>query len=295
MKMAGLFSEGICFSCGILPGSELMEDGTDVTGALGVRKHDPELLDEADDALKKARAPKKWWQKGWVWRIVKLFRKAPTPHDFWLPWVSKTDETRHQNLNYIYEDYRGWEFSVTEKLDGQSVTFALDGKKFYVFSRNKCVANDGKNAWSRTGKKFHVEEKLRKFAKENRLEGVCIQGEQVGPGIQSNKLRFDDVKMFVFNMKVKGREYMPNRQVRDVCAALGLDVVPDLGTIKFEFKDATELQEFARGWSVFNSEVYREGIVLRPADRTMPAGKGQANMLSFKVINPDFLLRYGGG
>jgi hypothetical protein len=43
--------------------------------------------------------------------------------------------------------------------------------------------------------------------------------------------------------------------------------------------------EFSKGRSVINSSIPREGVVIRCIER------GQ-KLFSFKVINPDFLLKY---
>jgi hypothetical protein len=75
----------------------------------------------------------------------------------------------------------------------------------------------------------------------------------------------------------------------DALAAVGLDPVPQLGTLELRHS-VDELVAFSVGPSALNPKVQREGIVLRPpAEELDPEIGGR---LSFKVINPQFLLKY---
>lgn len=47
---------------------------------------------------------------------------------------------------------------------------------------------------------------------------------------------------------------------------------------------------FAEGFSVLNLQVHREGVVLRPLAEEPERATG--GRLSFKAINPKFLLKY---
>src|SRR5665213_3129455 len=51
-----------------------------------------------------------------------------------------------------------------------------------------------------------------------------------------------------------------------------------------------ELVEFSKGKSVLNAETHREGIVMRPLINEYD--NDLQGRLSFKCINPDFLLKY---
>ena len=51
-----------------------------------------------------------------------------------------------------------------------------------------------------------------------------------------------------------------------------------------------ELIEFSQGNSVLNARVQREGVVLRPLVEEYDEAIG--GRLSFKAINPKFLLKY---
>jgi hypothetical protein len=55
-------------------------------------------------------------------------------------------------------------------------------------------------------------------------------------------------------------------------------------------KTVDELVEYSKGKSLLNKDTHREGIVLRPlVEEYEPDLHGR---LSFKCINPDFLLKY---
>jgi len=72
-------------------------------------------------------------------------------------------------------------------------------------------------------------------------------------------------------------------------AELGLEAVPQLGTIVLGHT-VDELVAFSEGTSVLNPQVQREGVVLRPLVEEYDEDIG--GRLSFKAINPKFLLKY---
>ena len=77
----------------------------------------------------------------------------------------------------------------------------------------------------------------------------------------------------------------------DILEGLGYDVplmVPELAVFELNHS-VDELVELAKGKSQL-AGIQREGIVIRPIDETTDPELGR---LSFKVINPDFLLKFG--
>jgi len=75
----------------------------------------------------------------------------------------------------------------------------------------------------------------------------------------------------------------------DVIREIGLDGVPQLGTLVLDHT-VDELVALSEGTSVLNPKAQREGIVLRPLVEEHDADIG--GRLSFKAINPKFLLKY---
>jgi ATP-dependent RNA circularization protein (DNA/RNA ligase family) len=109
-----------------------------------------------------------------------------------------------------------------------------------------------------------------------------ITGEICGPGIQKNKLRLPAVEWYVFDVKDwdSGR-YIPYDQACEICATLGLSVVP-LEERGDHFSYTLEtLLEKAKG--KYPSGLEKEGIVVRDA--------WAPKAISFKVLNNDALLK----
>ena len=65
--------------------------------------------------------------------------------------------------------------------------------------------------------------------------------------------------------------------------------MPQLGTLVLDHT-VDELVAFSEGTSVLNPKVQREGVVLRPLAEEYDEDIG--GRLSFKAINPKFLLKY---
>ena len=74
-----------------------------------------------------------------------------------------------------------------------------------------------------------------------------------------------------------------------VLSDLQLESVPQLGTLMLNHT-VDELVAFSEGVSQLNPKIQREGVVLRPLAEEYDEDIG--GRLSFKVINPRFLLKY---
>ena len=112
----------------------------------------------------------------------------------------------------------------------------------------------------------------------------------IGPGIQSNKYALPTVTLRVFNvLNVDTYRLLDHGAMLEVLADLGLEPVPQLGTIVLGHT-VDEMVAFSEGTSVLNPQVQREGIVLRPLVEEHDEDIG--GRLSFKAINPKFLLKY---
>ena len=87
------------------------------------------------------------------------------------------------------------------------------------------------------------------------------------------------IPVFVFNLIYPDRK-CTTAEIAELCAPLGLKTVPILEEDKVLPATIAELVEYSKGNSVVRKEQKREGVVMRNT---------QSN-ISFKVINPDFLL-----
>ena len=263
VRLRGQVSQGICFPLGILPAGVPPDEGTDVTEALGIVKWEP-----PPPADFRGQAP-------------------GLPFPGFLP---KTDETRVQILEEALSHHRGKTFYVTEKLDGTSFTAFVVRGEFGVCSRNTWLdRDDGTSSLVRLARNLDLESKLR--AAVDRLgHDVAIQGEVIGAGIQRNKYRLPGIALRVFNVLDVGASRLLDReaQLAEV-ARLGLEPVPQLGMLVLDHT-VDALVAFAEGKSTLHPQVEREGVVLRPAVEEYDETIG--GRLSFKAINPKFLLKY---
>ena len=260
IKLRGQVSQGICFPLSVLPPGAPADEGADVTDALGVRKWEPP-------------------QTGTSGRSKGTFPG----------FLPKTDETRVQVLEKTLARYQGLEFFVTEKLDGTSFTAFVRGGEFGVCSRNLLLdTTDELSTLVRVAKQLNLEERLRAFAAARGCD-VAVQGELIGPGVQQNKYGLKELVLRVFNVfDVSAYRFLDHADALAAVAEMGLDGVPQLGTVVLNH-GVDDLVALSEGTSVLNPKVQREGIVLRPLREVEDSYLGR---LSFKAINPKFLLKY---
>jgi RNA ligase (TIGR02306 family) len=262
VRLRGQVSQGICFPLSILPPGAATDEGADVTDALGILKWEPPL------------------PAGMGGKVKGIFPG----------FLPKTDETRVQVLGAVLERQRGKTFYVTEKLDGTSFTAFLREGEFGICSRNLWMDEaDETNVLVRVARSLKLEEKLRQ-ARERLGFDPAVQAEVIGPGVQDNKYGMRAVTLRVFNvLNVDAYRLLDHGAMLEAVAALGLEAVPQLGTLVLNHT-VDELVAFSEGTSQLNPKVQREGVVLRPLSEEHDEDIG--GRLSFKVINPKFLLKY---
>ncbi len=262
VRLRGQVSQGICFPLAILPPGAPTDEGADVTDLLGVLKWEPP-------------AP------------IGMGGRVKGHFPGFLP---KTDEIRVQVLERVLERHRGKTFYVTEKLDGASFTAFIRDGQFGVCGRNLWMdESDDGNILVRTARAMRLEEKFRQ-TRERQGFDIAIQAEVIGPGIQKNKYGLKAVTFRVFNvLKVDSYSLLDHGAMLKVLADLGVESVPQLGAIVLNHT-VDELVAFSEGKSVLNPQVQREGVVLRPLIEEYDEDIG--GRLSFKAINPKFLLKY---
>lgn len=262
IKLRGQVSQGICFPLSILPEDAPTEEGSDVTSFLDITKYEPPI------------------PVGMGGRIKGAFPA----------FLSKTDEIRIQVLEPLLERYRGQTFDMTEKLDGSSMTAFLREGEFGLCSRNLWLdESDETNVMVRLSRTLDLPTKL---ARIQELFGFqpAIQGELIGPGIQKNKYGLQKVDLRIFNMLNLNEGRLVDRTMfLQALEAVGLIGVPQLGTLVLDHT-IDQLVELSVGTSVLHSKTQREGIVFRPESEQFDQDVG--GRLSFKVINPQFLLKY---
>jgi RNA ligase (TIGR02306 family) len=122
----------------------------------------------------------------------------------------------------------------------------------------------------------------------NRSQSIIVFGEIFGPGIQDLHYGRKEPEYRVFDIAVNG-EYLDYEELRMVCVAVGLPMVPVLYSGVYTFE---ELCHAAEGnTSLCFGEHIREGIVVRPLAEGQWDG---CRRQIFKLISPDYLCRKGG-
>jgi len=285
MKMAGVVSQGICFPMDILPEKYRdLDVGEDVTEIIGVTQYEPTMDKEPDcDGYKSKNAkkyPKFLMRFAWFRKLVlPQKRKGGFP-----TFISKTDEERVQNMPWIVNDKREW--VATEKIDGQSGTWALvrhkglfrDKFEYIVCSRNLRLVHPDNSSYWKVSEKYQIENALKNMIGDR--DWIAIQGECIGPKIQKNKYKRDDFEMYVFNL-IYPTGRVDSIRAKSICENKGFNFVPILDRHFIMPDTVDDVLSFADGVSVL-SETLREGLVFRSLD-----GKQ-----SFKAVSNQFLLKW---
>jgi hypothetical protein len=306
IKLRGQVSQGLVLPLSVLSDTKgalaryaYSDVGTDVTEILGITKYltptEQSEIQKQEERIKFEKNKLKKFFMRYSW-FRKLFLTRSQKEGFPY-WVQKTDEERIQNMPQVLQQFEDRIVTITEKIDYQSVTFTgqlipkytgflgriikTKTYKFVVCSRN-LTNNDKNSLYWKIAKLYNVEEILKKFP------NLTIQGEQGDTKVQGNKYGISKPQMWVFNIFDHNRKYFFNqREIDDFCSQCGLVSVPTLHKCKLSdfATSVTEIVEKSKGKSVINPNIHREGIVIRCVEN------GQ-KLLSFKVINPDFLLKY---
>lgn len=258
IKMRGVLSQGLALPLSYFPELVNVEEGQDVTGELGVTKYEGALPICGD--------------------IMGNFPAG----------IPKTDETRLQAIPGILERNKGVMCYITEKLDGCSATYYYYDGKFGVCSRNLELKHSDCVYWAMSDK-YKIEEQLRALNKN-----IVLQGEIVGPKVQGNKYKLPTQHLFLFNvMEWQGNSYNYANldKIIDYSNMLNIPTVPLLSFTNYTLdgNGVDQWVEMSKGNSVLNCMTKREGIVVRGKNNEFDL---QVGRLSFKVINPDFLLKY---
>lgn len=294
MKMGGVLSQGICFPITLLPikanGSSYAV-GEDVTDIMGVTKYEPyQEEDPASAPPKKQSAFRAFMFSHAITRpLAKLLLKPTKKEKYGFPdFVSKTDETRIQNMPFILER-KDITFTVREKIDGQSGTFFLrrlrkpfpwskDRFDFGVCSRNRRLNKEDDSSYWSVARRYDLENVLRALIKNH--EWICIQGECIAPNVQGNKYHVTRPDLYCFNL-ITPEGKVDCFTAEEMVSLHGLKWVP-LVARDFVLPDTvTEMLDYAT-WKSRLYDTLREGVVLRNYEHN----------ISFKAVSPDFLIQH---
>lgn len=253
VKFRGQISQGLCLPLSYLPQDKEYEIDEEVTNLLGITKYEIPLdLSIGGDT------------KGFIPGFIR-----------------KTGETRVQNLQHILTKNKGKKCYLTEKVEGTSSTFYLKNNEYGVCGHNYEYKDTENNVFHRISKQLHIEKNLRKLNRN-----LAIQGELVGDKIQRNiyKYKTNQYDLFIFSiLDINTYEYLPFDEFITITQELGLKTVPIIETEFILDDNIDALVALSIGQSLINPITQREGLVIR--------GIENPSQLSFKVINPEYLLR----
>jgi RNA ligase (TIGR02306 family) len=255
MKLRGQISQGIAFPLSILnTETPPIVDDYDVTELLGVTLYEPIIPEQLRGQIK---------------------RQFPT---YLFP---KTDEERIQNIPNILEEFKDDIFYATEKIDGSSISIYKFKGETGICSRNMEFTNEDNSLYSKIAKELDIPEKLKLVNYD-----IALQGELIGERVQGNKYNSKNTILFYSGYNITDQKYLNFNELFTLLRELNLETVPLIGVANLNDFGTTveEIINFSKGFSFLNSKVMREGVVFRLV--------GSNGKVSFKAINPEFLLKY---
>jgi len=188
--------------------------------------------------------------------------------------IPKTDEPNFQTAYRLLDALRGQAWYATVKYDGSSTTVYRRGDQFGVCSRNLELFESPCAFWN-VANKYNLRETL--------PDGIALQFETVGPGIQKNPIGMQSIDGVAFNAyHIDDRRYLHRNEFGELCLKLQFptaQIVDNGGNFNL---DKTALQKLAEG--NYPNGKPREGIVIRPYEEQYVGH----DRLSFKVINLDY-------
>ena len=198
IRLRGQVSQGICFPLSVLPKDFQIEEDADCTEVLGIEKYEPPIP-ACLSGISKGKFPS---------------------------FIPKTDETRVQVLQEVLDKYKGEKCYVTEKIDGSSVTYYINNGEFGVCSRNLELVENEENSLWKVARQLDIENKMRSLGRN-----IALQGELMGEGIQSNKLKLRGQTAFFFNaFDIDKFVYLPFSGLKEMLEKFELPMVPLITT-----------------------------------------------------------------
>lgn len=250
IKLRGVISQGLIMSLKELGLSENLEIGTEVTNEIGVVKWEEPIPVSSD--------------------IVGRFDSRFAP---------KSDAIRAQSLVENWEEITQMEWEISVKVDGTSTTLINDEENIRVFSRNWEI--------SETSTAFVVAKEFGIVDEVEKHEGIAVQFELAGPGIQSNRAKLSRVTPLVFAVWNKGQK-LPRSQWSQVFLNNSVPLLNE------EWKPSGTLEEMIEKVSGLRGNITKdkldEGIVFHTSGENLP--EWMDRNANFKIINNKFLLKH---
>ncbi|MDG6989569.1 MAG: RNA ligase (ATP) [Nitrososphaerota archaeon] len=257
VRLRGQISQGLALPLSKLGLHDNTEVGSDITSVLGVVKYEAPIPASLEGDVK---------------------GEFPS-------FIPKSDEPRIQSHPDKLKEYAETRFYVTEKVDGSSVTVFLQDGELNVCSRNWNLQEGKLNTYWQAANALDMKAKLQALGGT-----ISLQGELAGEGISGNKLKIKGHKILFYTAYDTARsEYLSCSDFVSACKKIGVETVPIISTNFALPQTVDELVAFATRKSVIAPDVMAEGVVVRSLEETRDPDIGR---LSFKVLNPEYLLKY---
>lgn len=282
IKLRGQVSQGLILKetdileqARSLDSTEEWVEGTDLTSALNIQKWEApipaQLAGQAAGMFPTSLIPKTDQER--IQNYMKTVDLACMRNQMEKYWDEVACEVKVRPV-VAPKDFVEPTFELTMKLDGSSMTIFRWEGELRVCSRNlelKINEENKDNAFVAMAMKIG----------DSIPNGLAVQGELMGPGIQGNRENFKELKFFVFDMfNIKEYKYLTSKERHQVCASLNLDHVPVLDKAAKAFASVEEALAIADGPSI-NHKI-REGVVWKC---------NEDPSFSFKAISNNFLLK----
>lgn len=149
------------------------------------------------------------------------------------------------------------------------------------------MTEDYNNTYWQLVEKYHLKDKMMQYGKN-----IALQGEIIGEGIQKNKYGIKGHKIVLFSAyDIDSHRHMNFAQLQEIATLFEMEIVPVIQTHAILPDSVDALVNMAHGNSQLLPSILREGIVIRSMQEQYDADL--YGRLSFKVIDPLFLLKHG--
>jgi len=316
MKLGGIYSQGIIFPLSILNKPKklnlfkwlilfnkktIFQENQDMTSPLGIIRYDEE---EKEQLRYEKRHPQKKYF-GFRKILFKLGlighkKRKRTKKSYFPSFFPKSDEIRLNSIPEILDCIKEKEIYISEKIDGCSSSFYYKDGEFGVCTRNMKIGRNanvgliGSVHWACVDK-YDIENKLSSYCKNNN-KNIVLQGEIIAPSVQGNKYQKTEPELYLYQIyDINKQNFINYPEFIIITKDLGIPTVPILfkgNERDLNLNSVEDWIKYSIGKSIINLSIEREGIVIRTVkEEKSPGLKTINSRISFKVINPEFLLK----
>lgn len=287
-KFRRSISQGLVLPFQVLVSPDIkISEGMDLTEILKIQKYEKYV--EADNLPGQPNR-----KRSWQYKLAQKFKPAVFFLSKYIPWfekfigtggpfphyITKTDQTRIQNLTKEWHVLSEFDYEVTEKMEGTSSTYFYHNGDYGVCSRNLRLSNSVDNHFGIIQKKHDIFKKLKKYKKN-----IAIQGEIIGPSIQGNYYNLPEHELKIFDIfLIDEQRYALPFERMGILKELGFteeNYAPLIQIMSPKSMTVEEVLTMADKKSVVGNKNDREGIVF----------KSLKTQRSFKAISNSYLLK----